>query len=139
MSGSDFDEVIKSCIKFASPFLFAFIDKDIFLEKARNFGLQNLFMITNDIYKEYYFKMNEIRKIYNKLDLSDETRKILDSIDKLKTKSKMFTAIVLQDLGIQCEMPNKEYILEQLDEALATGKIDKTDYENCLMGDNHDI
>jgi hypothetical protein len=51
--------------------------------------------------------MSEIRRIYNKLDLSDETKKILDSLNKLKRKSEMFTAIVLQDLGVQCKIPNK--------------------------------
>lgn len=272
--GGDFNEVIESFMKLTSPLLFAFIDKDIFLERAKNFGLQNLFMITNDIYKEYankkeywnqlanfiykkqkenqtpeeiidniftfsgqcyddhiddnilfyvidyrktehpltellskvsdehkkrffdslgeyfyipkgnswnapverfmgllnsenvaeydkklfqflpnikienrnillaspetrkkignpkYFRMSEIRRIYNKLDLSDETKKILDSLNKLKRKSEMFTAIVLQDLGVRCKIPNKEYVLDQLDEALINGKIDKIDYEN---------
>ena len=273
--GGDFNEVIESFMKLTSPLLFAFIDKEIFLEKAKSFGLQDLFMITNDIYKEYankkehwnqlanfiykkqkenqtpeeiieniftfsgqsyedhiddnilfyvidysktehpltellskvsdehkkkffdslgeyfyvekgknhapapakrfikllnsenieeydkklfqflptikiknhnillaspetrkkicnpdYFKMSEIQNIYSELDLSDETKKILSSLNKLKTKSKMFTAMVLRDFGIQCEMPNKEYVLGQLDEALMTGKIDKTDYEN---------
>ena len=42
----------------------------------------------------------------------------------------MFTAIVLQDLGVRCKIPNKEYVLDQLDEALINGKIDKIDYEN---------
>lgn len=74
--------------------------------------------------------MTEIQKIIDKLDISDEIKSVLLSLSKLKTKSKMYTALVLNDLGIKCKMPNKEYVLDQLDEALITGKIDKTDYEN---------
>ena len=82
--GGTFDEVIKSCIKSTSPHLFAFIDKDIFLERAKNFGLQNLFMITSDIYKEYSNKKEHLNQlanfIYKKQKENQTPEEIIDNI-----------------------------------------------------------
>ncbi len=84
-----------------------------------------------------YFKMTEIQKIIDKLDISDDIKSILSSLNKLKTKSKMYTALVLNDLGIKCNMPENNYVLSQLDSALSNGLIEKTDYEklSCFFND----
>ena len=72
--------------------------------------------------------MTEIQKIIDKLDISDEIKSVLLSLSKLKTKSKMYTALVLNDLGIKCKMPENDYVLSQIDSALKYGLIGKTDY-----------
>lgn len=80
-----------------------------------------------------YFKMTEIQKMIDKLDISDEIKSILLSLSKLKTKSKMYTALVLNDLGIKCKIPENDYVLSQLDSALKYGLIGKTDYEKLML------